>query len=74
MKNVVEMGKFDMRNKITDFAFSNMIIECMTYSKDYPELYNRMSVRLWKEFGIHSAELSNLITYFVGTEMKGDIK
>lgn len=33
-------------------------------TKDMPEIYNRISTWLWIEFGIKSAELSLLLTYY----------
>lgn len=33
-------------------------------TKDMPEVYNRISTWLWIEFGIKSAELSLLLTYY----------
>ena len=33
-------------------------------TKDMPEIYNRISTWLWIEFGVKSAELSLLLTYY----------
>lgn len=33
-------------------------------TKDMPEVYNRIATWLWIEFGIKSAELSLLLTYY----------
>ena len=43
----------------------------LKYCSEYPELYNSISNGLWAEFGITSAELSLLITYFVNEDRKG---
>ncbi len=37
----------------------------LEYCQDIPELYNRVSTRLWADFDIKSAELSLLCTFMV---------
>ena len=44
----------------------------LTYCQDIPELYNKVSNKLWIEFGIHSAELCLLCTYMVNEWRKKD--
>ena len=43
----------------------------LKYCSELPELYNSISNGLWTEFGITSAELSLLVTYFVNEDRKG---
>ena len=42
----------------------------LKYCSELPELYNSISNGLWVEFGITSAELSLLVTYFVNEDRK----
>lgn len=37
----------------------------LNYCQDKPELYNKVSTKLWVEFGIRSAELNLLCTYMI---------
>lgn len=37
----------------------------LNYCYSVPELYNKVSTKLWVEFGIRNAELSMLCTYMV---------
>lgn len=37
----------------------------LTYCQDLPELYNKVSNKLYVQFGIRSAELSLLCTYMI---------
>lgn len=48
-----------MDNSHTNIEF---LLECC---QDIPELYNKVSTRLWADFDIKSAELSLLCTFMV---------
>lgn len=41
------------------------------YCSNIPEIYNRTSNQLYKLFGISSAEISLLVTYFVNETLEG---
>lgn len=42
-----------------------MVTYLLKYCADIPELYNKVSTKLWTEFNIQSAELSLLCTYMI---------
>lgn len=43
----------------------------LDYCQDKPELYNKVSSKLWVQFGIRSAELVLLCTFISNEMMKG---
>ena len=43
----------------------NNISYLLKYCADMPELYNKVSTKLWVEFGMHSAEICLLCTYMI---------
>ena len=44
----------------------------LNYCMDKPELYNRVSNRLYVQFGLHNAELSLLCTFIAAEELKNE--
>ncbi len=44
----------------------------LKYCADIPELYNKVSNKLWVQFGIQSAEMSLLCTYIVNEFLTED--
>ena len=48
----------------SDISAGTNIQYLLEQTKDMPEIYNRISTWLWIEFGIKSAELSLLLTYY----------
>lgn len=58
----------EMRESLIDEETGNLLKIC----SNYPELYNRVSNRLYKEFGLIGAELSLVCTWSVIMETKGE--
>lgn len=48
----------------SDISAGTNIQYLLEQTKDMPDVYNRISTWLWIEFGIKSAELSLLLTYY----------
>jgi hypothetical protein len=44
----------------------------LKYCSEIPELYNKVSNKLWIEFDIHSAEITLLCTYIVNEFLTED--
>jgi hypothetical protein len=53
---------------ITD---NNNIGFLLGYCSNIPEIYNKTANHLYKMFGISSAEISLLVTYFVNETLEG---
>lgn len=46
----------------------------LEYCSKYPELYNKVSTKLWVQFGIQRAELSLLCTFIANEMLKDEVK
>ena len=46
----------------------------LDYCQDKAELYNKVSSRLWVEFGLNNAELSLLCTFITSEVMKDEYR
>ena len=54
--------------RITDNTSIDNIGFLLNYCSKYPELYNEIANHLYQRFGIQSAEIVLLVTYYVAEE------